>query len=228
MNPVESIIRQEILASGSISFARFMELALYCPKIGYYEHCARSLGRAGDFYTAVSVGPLFGELIGLQFALWLSDLRRDPPTIVEAGAHDGQLALDILKTLQRTSLVQYWIVEPSETLRQQQRAKLDVFAGQVTWFASLEEMPHFSGILFSNELLDALPVHVLRWAGGQWLERRIAMVNDQFVWRDGTLTTNLNPPVLSSDLKAVLPEGFQIEVSPAAVHWWGTAAHKLW
>ena len=74
MSAVEQVIRQEILARGSISFARFMELALYCPKIGYYERSPRPVGRTGDFYTSVSVGPLFGELIALEFAAWLSHL----------------------------------------------------------------------------------------------------------------------------------------------------------
>src|SRR5687767_15975893 len=99
MSALEQVIRQEILANGSISFARFMELALYCPKIGYYERSARPVGRDGDFYTSVSVGPLFGELISLQFADWLCGLGGDSATIVEAGAHDGQLALDILMAL---------------------------------------------------------------------------------------------------------------------------------
>jgi SAM-dependent MidA family methyltransferase len=230
MNPVESIIRQEILSTGSISFARFMEIALYCPKIGYYERSSAPVGREGDFYTSVSVGPLFGELLACQFADWLSQAGESPATIIEAGAHDGQLALDILTALRRDRPgfgINYWIVEPSGIRREWQRRKLDVFAGQVTWFASLDKMPEASGILFSNELLDAMPVHVLRWRAGQWAERKVAIADDQLVWRDEALEHDIGQPAVTAELAAVLPDGFQIEVSPAAMQWWQTAARKL-
>ena len=227
MSAVERAIRQEILANGSISFARFMELALYCPKIGYYERSARPIGRNGDFYTSVSVGPLFGELIGVQFAGWRSHLGAKSPILVEAGAHDGQLARDILSAVEADLPLQYWIIEPSEIRREWQRAKLDVFAERVTWFASLDEMPEVLGILFCNELLDALPVHVLRWQNGAWRERKVALAGEQFVWRDEILERDLGQPTIPPQLAAILPEGFQIEVSPAATQWWQLAARKL-
>ena len=230
MSPVESVIRQEILSTGSISFARFMQIALYCPKIGYYERSSAPVGRRGDFYTSVSVGPLFGELLACQFADWLSQTGGSPPTILEAGAHDGQLALDILTALRRNSpdsAIHYCIVEPSETRRQWQRGKLDLFAGQVTWFASLDEMPECSGILFSNELLDAMPVHVLRWRGDRWVENKVALADDHLVWRDEALEDDIGQPSIPAELAAVLPDGFETEISPAAALWWQTAARKL-
>jgi SAM-dependent MidA family methyltransferase len=230
MNPVESVIRQEILATGNISFARFMEIALYCPKIGYYERSSAPVGRRGDYYTSVSVGPLFGELLACQFAAWLSHSRPGAVSIIEAGAHDGQLALDILTAFRRNRpdlAPQYGIVEPSSIRRQWQRAKLDVFAGHVTWFASLDEIPEVSGILFSNELLDAMPVHVLRWRGGQWLEAKVSIVNGQLAWCEVFLEHDLGPPAVPAELAPFLPDGFQIEVSPAARRWWQTAARKL-
>src|SRR5689334_18007766 len=107
MNSVTEIIRDEIVRSGPISFARFMELALYTPGLGYYEQ-QKEIGRRGDFYTSVSVGPLFGELLAFQFAEWLgcksetSNSRRDKASplpssrILEAGAHNGHLAMDVL------------------------------------------------------------------------------------------------------------------------------------
>jgi SAM-dependent MidA family methyltransferase len=230
MNPVESIIRQEILATGSISFARFMEIALYCPKIGYYQRSFAPVGRRGDYYTSVSVGPLFGELLACQFADWLSHWPPGAVSIIETGAHDGQLAFDILTALRRDHselALQYGIVEPSGIRRDWQRAKLDVFAGQVAWFASLEEMPEVSGILFSNELLDAMPVHVLRWRGGEWLEAKVSIANDHLAWREAALEHDIGQPIVPSELAPFLPDGFQIEVSPAARHWWQTAAAKL-
>jgi SAM-dependent MidA family methyltransferase len=230
MNAVESVIRQEILATGSISFARFMEIALYCPKIGYYERSSSPVGQRGDYYTSVSVGPLFGELLACQFADWRSHLRSGALSITEAGAHDGQLALDILKALRRDYPdlpVQYGIVEPSTTRREWQRVKLDVFAGQVTWFASLDDMPEVSGILFSNELLDAMPVHVLRWRGGQWLEAKVSVANGQLEWCEVALGHDLGQPAVPAELAPLLPDGFQIEVSPTARAWWQSAARKL-
>src|SRR5215469_15728541 len=96
------IIRDEIVArSGELPFDRFMELALYCPKLGYYETKRDIVGRRGDFYTSVSVGNLFGELLAFQFAEWLEDIKGpgNGVKIIEAGAHDGQLARDILTWL---------------------------------------------------------------------------------------------------------------------------------
>src|SRR6266487_1441764 len=96
---VATILRQEVEQAGILSFARFMEVALYCPKIGYYEGHTGQMGRAGDYYTSISVGPLFGELLARRFADWLEELSPGPLQLAEAGAHDGQLAHDILSWL---------------------------------------------------------------------------------------------------------------------------------
>lgn len=222
MSPLESIIRQEMLRSGSISFARFMELALYCPKIGYYESGGR-IGRKGDFYTSVSVGPLFGELLGRQFCDW----AEPHGWIVEAAANDGSLAHDILSALPPARELKYAIVEPSERLRTQQQAKLAVFAGRVTWFASLDELPNISGVIFCNELLDAMPVHLLEWRRREWTELCVAASRESFGWLPARLEHNYGQPVVAPELAEVLPEGFRLEVSPAARHWWRAAASKL-
>ena len=130
MNGLSEIIRREIETCGSITFARFMELSLYCPQLGYYEQIANTPGRRGDFYTSVSVGSLFGELQAAQFALWWAQwktrsaergLNQDAPghfQLLEAGAHNGRLAADILawfKTRQPQLFdkLEYWILEPS-------------------------------------------------------------------------------------------------------------------
>jgi len=208
-----------------------MEMALYCPKIGYYEREDSVLGRTGDFYTSVSVGPVFGELLARQFAEWLEKMPTTEHTLIEAGAHDGQLAGDILTWLGevRPDLpVEYWIVEPSERRRAWQESKLDVFAGKVTWFASLDALPSYvSGVIFSNELLDAMPVHILQWRDGRWVELRVALKGDALAWQATELTTDPGHPEIPSELAAVLPDGFQIEVSPAARNWWRSAAAKL-
>src|ERR1700733_5371218 len=101
MSDLHDILRAEIAREGVIAFARFMELSLYCPKFGYYEQQDVSPGQKGDFYTSVSVGELFGELMANKFAEWQESSEHGKQTakwqIVEAGAHDGKLAADILR-----------------------------------------------------------------------------------------------------------------------------------
>src|ERR1017187_4682180 len=116
MTAPAKIIRREIAERGILSFARFMELALYCPDSGYYEVKKDSPGRRGDFYTSVSAGELFGQLLAFQFAEWLGEVRSAEcgVRIVEAGAHDGRLAADILNWLQAhrrelSAQLEYWI-----------------------------------------------------------------------------------------------------------------------
>jgi SAM-dependent MidA family methyltransferase len=148
-NAVQTIA-DEIRQRGVIPFARFMELALYCPLCGYYEQEADKIGRCGDYFTSVSVGSLFGELLAFQFAAWLAELgvgagacERGDFQIVEAGAHDGRLARDILGWLSEHrprvfAAVEYWIVEPSPRREQWQRETLHAFAGKLRWFADFE------------------------------------------------------------------------------------------
>ena len=97
MNELEQRIHAEIAEKGGIPFSRFMERALYEPGLGYYE-TQREVGRSGDFYTSVSVGSLYGELLAFQFADWLVEID-GPVQLVEAGAHDGRLAKDVLTYL---------------------------------------------------------------------------------------------------------------------------------
>src|SRR6185503_20056968 len=100
MNILTEKIRQAIVSEGEISFARFMEIALYCPFYGYYEREKDTIGRLGDFYTNASVGSLFGALLAFQFAQWFSEkahwdripAKASPVQLVESGAHDGGLA----------------------------------------------------------------------------------------------------------------------------------------
>ena len=107
MTEIAKIVRNETIRQGVIPFAEFMRLALYCPNYGYYEHAEGRIGREGDFYTSVSVGGLFGALLGFQFAEWLEQLSTKRFHLVEAGAYDGQLAADVLGwfSLQRPTLL---------------------------------------------------------------------------------------------------------------------------
>jgi SAM-dependent MidA family methyltransferase len=267
MNGLPEIILREMAACGSITFARFMELSLYCPQLGYYEQIANTPGRRGDFYTSVSVGPLFGELLAAQFAQWLgrwetpgverglNEPAPDRLQLLEAGAHDGGLAADILGWFKsrRAHLfdkLEYWILEPSPRRQRWQKKTLDPFNGQVLWFDSWEKLPPtgMHGIVFSNELLDAMPVHRLGWdaQARTWFEWGVAADGGQFVWKKLPLTKArghpaavrdacvprsalrvLDWPELPAELMAVLPDGFAMEICPAAVDWWREAAAAL-
>ena len=148
MKMLVEIIRREMAARGILSFARFMELALYCPVYGYYETKKDNPGRHGDFYTNVSVSELFGQLLAFQFVEWLEvEVRsqRSEVRIVEAGAHDGQLAKDILNWLQSShpklfEQIQYAIIEPSARRQEWQKEKLAEFTPRVRWFSDFGDL----------------------------------------------------------------------------------------
>jgi SAM-dependent MidA family methyltransferase len=229
-------IQEEIRRHGPVSFARFMELALYAPGLGYYER-QREIGRRGDFFTSVSVGPLLGELLAFQFAQWLG---RDGPCdrlqIVEAGAHQGALAADILGWMRRRrpdllARLQYCLVEPSPARRAWQEQTLRDWLPGVKWVSDIAEAgpERASRIIFCNEFLDAMPVHRLAWNGQKWEECRVACENGVFVWQRAAPPPELAEclPVISPELAAVLPSGFVLEHSPSAVAWWKKAAATL-
>jgi SAM-dependent MidA family methyltransferase len=267
LNQLIEKILEEIRNQGPISFARFMEWALYCPVYGYYEKEEDTLGRHGDYYTSVSVGPLFGELLARQFAAWLEELR-GPVCLVEAGAHRGHLARDILCWLrsQRPALfqaIQYCIVEPSAKRQEWQRSILAEFKPQIRWVKSLAACSQsindrasedsergVHGIIFSNELLDSMPVHRFGWdaAGGAWFEWGVTFENAHLSWtklpgsaggapadsdhdrssgEKPALPGRTAPPDLPPELLRSLPDGFTIEVCPAASQWWAQAARVL-
>jgi SAM-dependent MidA family methyltransferase len=253
MQPLIELIRHEIVANGVLPFARFMELALYCPDCGYYQTKKDNPGRHGDFFTSVSTGELFGQLLAFQFAEWLEmeiGSRKPEARIIEAGTHDGTLANDILNWLQwaRPGLfnrIQYCIIEPSARRQVWQREKLEKFAPHVRWFSDFENLKFktqnskLDGVIFSNELLDAMPVHRFGWdaAAKGWFEWGVALEAGKFVWAriqkpevrsqksEQARTSVLCS--LPSDLLAVLPDGYTLEISPAAENWWRGAANVL-
>jgi len=237
VSELADLIRTEIAAQGIIPFARFMELALYHPRLGYYEASRHQVGFPGDFYTSVSTGELFGQLLAFRFACWLD---ADPEAgggrrMVEAGAHDGRLARDILTWLRehRPELygqIQYWIIEPSPQRQVWQRETLREFAPQIHWGEHLHSAGRINGIIFSNELLDALPVHRFGWdASGQaWFEWGVALDGDKFRWAKIPAPTGREPAIqLPGELLRVLPDGYVVETCPAAEQWWHTAAGRL-
>jgi SAM-dependent MidA family methyltransferase len=234
MTPVSRQLREEIKSEGPISFAAFMRRALYDSECGYYSK-PRPIGKAGDFFTSVSVGALFGELLAFQFARWIEELPSHGPIFhcVEAGAHDGRLACDILHALQTSepglfASLLYWIVEPSSIRRKLQQRTLAEFSN-VQWFGSSEEIRgRINGVFFSNELLDAMPVHVFRWnkAARDWHEMGVDLCGNDFIWVELPGLTICTPD-LPRELLDVLPDGYTLEHSPAAMEWWAEAAKAV-
>ncbi len=206
-----------------------MEQALYHPAHGYYSSGRAALGRAGDYFTSVSVGPLFGRLLAAQFAeMWEALGRADDFTIVEQGAHDGQFAHDVLSAAQREhadffAALRYRIVEPFPALRERQATTLANFADKIVWHSSLEELPPFRGVHFSNELLDSFPVHLVRWNGAEWHERHVTERDGVFEFVD----LPLSDPRLAERLPSNLPAGYETEVNLAALDWIEALARKL-
>ncbi|TMH16357.1 MAG: class I SAM-dependent methyltransferase, partial [Betaproteobacteria bacterium] len=156
-NRVAEHIRGEITASGGwISFARYMELALYAPGLGYYSAGARKLGKAGDFVTAPEISPLYGQTLARQVK---QVLEAGFDEVLEVGAGSGALAATLLEELERAANVprNYLILELSADLRERSRdtlaARVPHLLERVAWLNRLP--PVFSGVVLGNEVLDA-------------------------------------------------------------------------
>jgi SAM-dependent MidA family methyltransferase len=243
-NPVlYEVLRDRIHQSpqGRISFAEFMELALYHPQGGYYSSKDAILGFEGDFVTSAHLGHDFGELLATQFAeMWAHLERPNPFVLVEMGAGQGLIAADVLGSLQNHfpdcfAALNYQIAEKSDRMRAIQADRLSPWAGRVVW-VDLDTLPDDSitGCLFSNELVDALPVHQVAIAESGLQEVYV------------TLTDNPGSPVREvvdapstprlADYFAFIgidlsdPQyapGYRTEVHLAALDWMKTVAAKL-
>jgi SAM-dependent MidA family methyltransferase len=189
-NRLCALVDEEILRQGGfISFARYMELALYAPGLGYYSAGSAKLGAAGDFVTAPEISSLFGQTLAQQLAELVST---DMPDVFELGAGSGKLACDLLLELESLGKLpaRYLILEPSAELRTRQRQTLETrapgIACRVQWLDTLPN--NFRGTILANEVLDALPVHLVVWRGkadGDILERGVARSSQhRFTWED--------------------------------------------
>jgi SAM-dependent MidA family methyltransferase len=218
-------IRAEIEKEGPISFARFMDQALYHPEHGYYSSGRCTIGRTGDYFTNVSVGPLYGQLLAAQFVeIWKQLGKIDNFMIVEQGAHDGQFARDVLESAQKHApeffaALRYRIIEPFPVLQDRQSRTLEQFRDKVEWRDSLQP---FVGILFSNELLDAMPVRLI---SGD-MEKLVDVEGDNFLFVERALPQGaaasklardrpaFNQPTLEwiDDVAAKLQRGYSIAI----------------
>lgn len=196
--------------SGWISFERFMDLALYAPGLGYYSGGSAKLGKDGDFTTAPEIASLFGATLAHVAANLMSQSR---PHIMEFGAGTGKLAFDILTELAANgiSVDQYDIVELSGELRARQQHALRDFP-QVRW---LDSMPAaYSGVVIGNEVLDAMPVHLVIRTRDGWRERGVTLDSDEFKYSDRTCDASLVSQIPDAD---ALPVNYLTEVHPVAL-----------
>ena len=231
---VQAMIREKILAAHHwISFEDYMNLALYAPGMGYYSSGATKLGSAGDFVTAPEISPLFGRTLAQQ--LWQISQHLAQFNILEFGAGSGKLARDILLELEKTAALpeKYFILEVSADLRERQQSGLKQeiphLADRIEW---LEQLPdQFTGIVLANEVLDAMPVHIVRWHDDNVLERGVTWQNDQFTWQDRaiqdkellTIAQQLTPEINPDNQ----PIDYVSEINLAAVHFMRSLASTL-
>lgn len=236
------LILQRIRSRGPITVAEFMSIALYHPEHGYYASAARRTGRRGDFITSVDIGPMFGTLLARQFAeMWrrledspakshIPDPKSQSFDLVEAGAANGQLARDVLdaaKEIDREfyASIRLHLVEASVFARARHRETLGPHADLlVTSAGTLPDSVH--GVIYANELLDALPVHCVVMTDEGLRECYVDAIGDDLIERMGPPSTEALARHLQS-LGVTLEPGARAEVNLAAMAWTTRACLSL-
>ncbi len=232
---VQQAIRNEINSANNwISFAQYMNLALYAPGLGYYSGGAMKFGGAGDFVTAPEISPLFSRTLARQVMQVTEQINN--AEILEFGAGSGKLALDLLLELESQDSLpeKYFILEVSAELRQRQQ---DLFSDRATHLLHLidwlEQLPGtFNGVMLANEVLDAMPVHLVEWQGNELFERGVTWQNEQFEWQQRSIQ-NAELQAVANQLTAQInpdnnPEIHYVsEINLAARHFMRSLADTL-
>jgi SAM-dependent MidA family methyltransferase len=201
-------LKEEIVAKqGWIAFARYMELALYEPGLGYYAGGAQKFGREGDFVTAPELGSLFGRALARQ-------LKELGFPILEFGAGSGALAATLLSQ----HAFDYRIVEISPYLQARQQARL---GDQAQWLAGLPE--RIRGAVIANEVVDAMPVHAVAWRENGIMERGVALSDQQLVWKERAATGEL----LEEARKIQVEPPYESEIGLVAQAWMREVGARL-
>jgi SAM-dependent MidA family methyltransferase len=213
-------IRTEIeRAGGWLDFARYMELALYAPGLGYYSGGSTKLGAAGDFVTAPELGRSFGRALAMTLDAELAALGGGD--VLELGAGSGALAAELLETFVRLGRdARYLILETSADLRERQRRALERFGARVQWLDTLPEAP-WSGVIVANEVLDALPVSRFEIRAGEPLALGVTVDGGRLVWRERPAPPGLEEAIraLERKLGSALPEGYKSEIRLVLPAW---------
>lgn len=182
---LESVLIERISTDGPLPFSKFMESCLYHPEFGYYMTARQRIGRSGDFFTSSCVHALFGGLIARQLhQMW--EILGCPANfiIAEQGAGEGHLSLDILNTIEVDfpefyNLLRYRIVEISAVNRIRQAELLAKHRCSIEW-CEQSDLAGMTGCYFSNELIDAFPVHLVEKRGDELLEVYVDVENGIF------------------------------------------------
>ena len=194
----------------AISFSQFMEMCLYDPKFGYYSSANDQFGKYGDFYTAPGLGKIFSKIFAKQFMQCFDKLDQN---IIEIGSGNGFFARDILNQFEsnKFDLKNYLIIEKSEELKKQQKVflknvlKSSVFK-KIIWIEKIPE--NFEGIIFANELFDAIPTNIYQTIGSAIYEKMVAEEEGDFIWENALATNNF-------DFEMTLPKtNISFEYSP--------------
>ncbi len=216
-------------AGGWVSFARFMEQVLYRPAQGYYAAGARKFGAAGDFVTAPEISALFGQTLARQVA---QVLAASAPVVLEVGAGSGRLAADLLLELEQLGALpeRYFILDLSADLRERQQQTIAAAAphllARVEWLDRLPE--RFAGAVVANELLDAMPAHIVAWRTEGIIERGVGLdAAGKFVWQERPASGALLAAAEEIGEQCQLPPGFESEISLAVRAWAAEWGHRL-
>lgn len=228
----QHIVRDIEQAGGWITFARYMDLALYAPGLGYYSAGSRKFGQGGDFVTAPEISTLFGQCLARQIAEVLRETGGD---VLELGPGSGKLAVDILDELRRLGATpaRYLLLDVSADLRERQRERLaalpEYSEARIHWLDALPE--NFTGVIIANEVLDVLPVHLVQYVDGWAFERGVSLENGEFAWR-GKLVENgplvkEAPRIASEYLQGTPPPAYTTEICLAAPAWTQSLVRSL-
>jgi SAM-dependent MidA family methyltransferase len=192
---LEKRLIERIKSAGRMTFCEFMQTALYDAELGYYNSKRLQIGATGDYYTSSNVHAAFGAILAKAFVeLWQQFEDRNHFVLVEMGAGTGQLAFDVLTALrdehpQIFPQTSYTIIEQSPVMQARQQEKLQEFTDKVDWH-DLQELEAITGIVFSNELIDALPVHRLRYSQSGIEEQFVAVKKDNPAKLSAVVTEN--------------------------------------
>lgn len=186
---LKTLIQKKINDSGGkITFAEYMNEALYSPGLGYYSAGLKKFGKQGDFITAPEISPLFSQCLALQCAHIMQQTKQH--VLFEVGAGAGVMAVELMLELEKQNQLpeQYLILELSADLRERQQQAVKTRIGHLyERFQWLDRLPEkgFSGIVIANELLDAMPVHLLKFEADSIFERHVSVDKDgEFIWLD--------------------------------------------
>ena len=221
------IIRQRIAEDNSISFAQFMNMALYQPGLGYYSAGTHKFGKDGDFVTSPELGDLFAKCLAQQFKQVLNTI--EVPVIMELGAGTGQFCYDCLLELEKLDCLpeKYYILEVSADLQHRQQQKINslpkALAQTVEWIQT-PPTDQFDGIIFANEVIDALAVEVFKIEKNKFKQMKVGFSSDfKKEWTD--FPSHLEKQLLNKKLDLV--EGFESEFIPYLSDWLQTISVGL-